>query len=123
MYMVILCRQSATKWSRTSCIERVYTAYTSRRACLRPGAAGTNYRSSPKTFLRGVKSRATLHVQDLPQGVIVNKLPTELKEDDAPTYPTVVQQAKNNMQKFDNCVLLTRVGGFYEVLTSTREGT
>lgn len=37
------------------------------------------------------------------------------EEDERPTYPTMVQQARNNMQKFENCVLLTRVGGFYEV--------
>lgn len=32
-----------------------------------------------------------------------------------PAYPTVVLQARRNMDKFDNCVLLTRVGGFYEL--------
>jgi len=36
-------------------------------------------------------------------------------DDDAPAYPTVVLQARNNMRKFENCVLLTRVGGFYEL--------
>ena len=30
-------------------------------------------------------------------------------------YPTVVQQALDNMKKYENCVLLTRVGSFYEV--------
>lgn len=37
------------------------------------------------------------------------------KEDESPAYPTVVQQAKDNMRKFEDCVVLTRVGGFYEV--------
>ena len=32
-----------------------------------------------------------------------------------PSYPTVVQQARNNINKFENCVVLTRVGSFYEV--------
>ena len=32
-----------------------------------------------------------------------------------PAYPTVVLQARRNMHKFSNCVLLTRVGGFYEL--------
>jgi DNA mismatch repair ATPase MutS len=36
-------------------------------------------------------------------------------EDDKPTLPTVLQQARSNMLKFQNCVLLTRVGGFYEL--------
>lgn len=31
------------------------------------------------------------------------------------TYPTVVHQAKNNMQRLPHCVLLTKVGGFYEL--------
>ncbi|OJI97807.1 hypothetical protein ASPVEDRAFT_79495 [Aspergillus versicolor CBS 583.65] len=35
--------------------------------------------------------------------------------DDTPRYPTVVQGHRNNMQKFKNCVVLTRVGGFYEL--------
>lgn len=76
---------------------------------------GPDRYSKSKTWMRGVKTRAKLQVQDLPQGAIVNDLPVEVKEDGSPTYPTVVQQAKNNMLKFDHCVLLTRVGGFYEV--------
>jgi DNA mismatch repair ATPase MutS len=54
-----------------------------------------------------------MKVQDLPQGSI--PLDTVPLEDDTPTYPTVVLQARANMRKFDNCVLLTRVGGFYEL--------
>jgi hypothetical protein len=37
------------------------------------------------------------------------------EEESGPAYPTVVMQARRNMHKFDNCVLLTRVGGFYEL--------
>lgn len=63
---------------------------------------------------RGAKTQATVKLQDLPQGVI--KLDTyDDGVDDAPRYPTVVQGHRNNMQKFKNCVILTRVGGFYEV--------
>lgn len=36
-------------------------------------------------------------------------------EEEPPAYPTVVLQALSNMRKFENCVLLTRVGGFYEL--------
>lgn len=32
-----------------------------------------------------------------------------------PSYPTVIEQARRNMRRFENCVLLTRVGGFYEL--------
>jgi len=50
---------------------------------------------------------------NLPQGLIpLEALPFEEK---TPSYPTVVLQARNNMRKFENCVLLTRVGGFYEL--------
>lgn len=61
------------------------------------------------------KTRAKVSVEnlELPQGLIpLNALPPE---DDAPAYPTVILQAWRNMQKFENCVLLTRVGGFYEM--------
>jgi len=55
-----------------------------------------------------------VELDDLPQGLIVSSEPL-IEEPDGPAYPTVVLQARRNMQKFDNCVLLTRVGGFYEL--------
>jgi hypothetical protein len=54
-----------------------------------------------------------VRVEDLPQGAI--PLDSTPLENNAPAYPTVVLQARANMRKFDNCVLLTRVGGFYEL--------
>ena len=63
---------------------------------------------------RGKKTKASIKLDDLPQGVIpLDPLP--LGQDAPPTYSTVVQQARTNMRKFENCVLLTRVGGFYEL--------
>lgn len=58
-----------------------------------------------------------VNLADLPQGVIsADTLPPLAPEPPAaPSYPTVVLQARRNMQQFDNCVLLTRVGGFYEL--------
>lgn len=62
---------------------------------------------------RGKKTTASATLADLPQGLIpLDPLPVE---DEVPSYPTVVQQALTNMRKFENCVLLTRVGGFYEL--------
>lgn len=64
---------------------------------------------------RGKKTKASIKLDDLPQGLIpLEPLPLEhvAKRKD---YPTVVRQARSNMQKFENCVLLTRVGGFYEL--------
>ncbi len=73
----------------------------SRRRCL------------PRTPFRTAKTKASLKLDDLPQGAIaLDSIPVE---DDAPQYPTVVLQARTNMRKFENCVLLTRVGGFYEL--------
>lgn len=64
---------------------------------------------------RGKKSKATVQLKDLPQGVLKPDNSFADWKDEGPAYPTVVQQARNNMRTFSNCVLLTRVGGFYEV--------
>lgn len=65
---------------------------------------------------RGKKTTTSVMLDDLPQGLIVPSEPLpEDQEEDEPAYPTVVLQARRNMQKFNNCVLLTRVGGFYEL--------
>ncbi len=62
---------------------------------------------------RGKKTKASIQLDELPQGLIpLEPLPLE---EPAPQYPTVVMQARSNMRKFENCVLLTRVGGFYEL--------
>lgn len=69
----------------------------------------------PKIQYRGAKSRATISLNDLPQPTFTAEHSIPETENVGPAYPTVVQQARNNMRKFDNCVLLTRVGGFYEL--------
>ncbi|WQF77859.1 Putative DNA mismatch repair protein MutS, core [Colletotrichum destructivum] len=65
-------------------------------------------------FARGKKTKSTVKLDDLPQGVL-SLDPRPVQDEEGPAYPTVVLQARRNMQKFDNCVLLTRVGGFYEL--------
>ncbi|KAI1189393.1 muts domain V [Nemania serpens] len=76
----------------------------------------TAFRSGD-TQSRGKKTKSSFKLQDLPQGLVEPEpLPDLQDEDDGePAYPTVVLQARRNMQKFENCVLLTRVGGFYEL--------
>ena len=64
---------------------------------------------------RGVKSKSTVKLQELPQGALNPALGTAEIEEDGPAYPTVIRQARNNMRKFSNCVVLTKVGSFYEV--------
>lgn len=73
-------------------------------------------------FARGAKTTTTAKLKDLPQGAL--KLETYSDgADEAPRYPKVVQDHRNNMEKFKNCVVLTRVGSFYEVSShvTTRE--
>ncbi|PWI74431.1 MutS2 protein [Purpureocillium lilacinum] len=81
-----------------------------------PGFQDVPFQPTPsRRQLRGKKTKTTVKLADLPQGAI-HVEPTRSHEDDhGPAYPTVVLQARRNMQKFANCVLLTRVGGFYEL--------
>ena len=72
-------------------------------------------RSPTITHTRGAKTKTTKKLKDLQQGIIQAEPLLELEADDALQYPAVIQGAKNNMIKFDNCVVLTRVGNFYEV--------
>lgn len=72
------------------------------------------HRAAPKIHTRGAKTKTTVKLKDLPQGVLKLEAYDD-RLDNAPQYPTVVQGHRNNMQKFQNCVVLTRVGGFYEV--------
>jgi hypothetical protein len=58
-------------------------------------------------------------MMDLPQGILPMKKTDVPDVGDEPAYPTVVQQARNNMRKFSHCVVLTRVGSFYEVSYSS----
>ncbi|KAJ5114539.1 hypothetical protein NUU61_000298 [Penicillium alfredii] len=82
-----------------------------RRTRMRPRAS---LAVSQVELRRGAKSQATMKLKDLPQGVLKLEAYDD-GEDDAPQYPTVVQGHRNNMLKFQNCVVLTRVGGFYEL--------
>ena len=72
-------------------------------------------RSNSKVHCRGAKSKATVQLKELPQGVLETNKSGRVREQDSPAYPMMIQQARNNMRKFADCVLLTRVGGFYEV--------
>ena len=70
---------------------------------------------------RTAKTRAKVHLGEISQGSFEpGDSRLENGDDGGPSYPTVVQQAYDNMRKFENCVLLTRVGSFYEV-RSTQE--
>jgi hypothetical protein len=69
---------------------------------------------------RGAKTKATLTLDEIPQGLIDSTaLPPQ--HDTEPEYPPLLQQVRNNMLIFSHCVLVTRVGGFYEVLSGSLE--
>lgn len=69
------------------------------------------YHVSPR---RDAKKKTTLKLDALPQGPI-ESTPLLPQDDSEPEYPPLLQQVRNNMLKFSHCVLVTRVGGFYEV--------
>lgn len=84
-------------------------------SCRRHGATLTLTTSPIAVQVRGKKTITSVKLSDLPQGIInADPLPLEPQQN-GPAYPTVLLQARRNMDKFDNCVLLTRVGGFYEL--------
>ena len=62
---------------------------------------------------RGAKRKSAATLDDLQQGPLeAEALPPQ--DDAEPEYPPLLQQVRNNMLKFSHCVLVTRVGGFYE---------
>ncbi|KAK6208397.1 ribosomal protein P0 (A0) (L10E) [Pestalotiopsis sp. IQ-011] len=95
----------------------------------RAAGASNSSRRTRQQQVRGKKTKTTISLADLPQGPIGPSLlkperrtpidgdgkQLEDEEEAAPAYPTVVLQARRNMARFDNCVLLTRVGSFYEL--------
>jgi hypothetical protein len=87
-----------------------------------PGPLATRLHPRPIQLLqvRGKKTRTVVKLDELPQGLVEPLEPLPPQEEE-PAYPTVVLQARRNMQKFDNCVLLTRVGGFYELYLDQAE--
>lgn len=87
----------------------------STRPCAKPRALETAWYQQPQR--RGAKKKATVELGDILQGVIaMDELPPQ--DDAEPDYPPLLQQVRNNMLKFNHCVLVTRVGGFYEVYES-----
>lgn len=78
----------------------------------RSSIAGLPY-SPAHAQARGKTTKSSSKLQDVSQ--ILSPLDPLSLKDEAPVLPTVLFQARNNMRKFENCILLTRVGGFYEL--------
>ncbi|KAI5786397.1 muts domain V-domain-containing protein [Peziza echinospora] len=63
-------------------------------------------------WTRGAKRQSKKMLSELPQGIIaLEPLPSAQE----PKYPPVIEQARANMNKLPNNVLITRVGSFYEL--------
>ncbi|KAF1959386.1 hypothetical protein CC80DRAFT_467925 [Byssothecium circinans] len=94
---------------------RAYSSYAS-PFLARPRLASRAHLHSPwhsVTQVRGAKRKSAIDLDQVPQGVIPSSpLPPV---NDEPEYPPLLQQVRNSMIKFSHCVLLTRVGGFYEL--------
>ncbi|KAL7267211.1 MutS protein 1, partial [Rhizina undulata] len=72
--------------------------------------------SSPLPCRHYAKVVVSKKLAELPQGALQPLEPFP-KDDEKPlpAFPPVMEQALQNMRSFPNCVLLTRVGGFYEL--------
>lgn len=69
----------------------------------------------PMVQIRGKKTSAKTKVKHLPQGnlpALQTQTPEQVPEK---VYPRVLQQHLNNIRKYPDCVVLTRVGDFYEL--------
>ncbi|KXS98591.1 hypothetical protein AC578_4332 [Pseudocercospora eumusae] len=64
---------------------------------------------------RGVKKQTTIKASALRQGASAPLPQDDIEVAPERTYPTVLQQHLNNVRKFEDCVVLTRVGDFYEM--------
>ncbi|KAK6526416.1 DNA mismatch repair ATPase msh1 [Orbilia ellipsospora] len=67
------------------------------------------------TSYHHAKRKTTVSLLALPrESISIEPLP-ELTRAVGPQYPHVIAQARSNIDKFPECVVLTRVGGFYEL--------
>ncbi|PSR82156.1 muts domain V [Coniella lustricola] len=84
-----------------------------------------HWQCCPYVQIRGKRTKTVVDLNDLPQGIIrppaeqkkTKKRQPKIQEEEATAraYPPVLQQVRRHMNKFENCVVLTRVGGFYEL--------
>lgn len=65
--------------------------------------------------IRGIKTKETVRLEHLPQGALTPVPLSDSDVFDAPVYPPVIQQHLNHVKQFRDCVVLTRVGNFYEL--------
>ncbi|KAF2217737.1 hypothetical protein CERZMDRAFT_30822 [Cercospora zeae-maydis SCOH1-5] len=67
------------------------------------------------TQTRNAKTKSTINANALRQGALPPLPPDDLPSQPEKSYAPVLQQHLNNVRKFKDCVVLTRVGDFYEM--------
>ena len=70
------------------------------------------YPVSPRTFRRYAGTKVRKKLEELPQGLQAPLEPFVEKE--ASKYSPVIDEVLQNQRRFPKCILLTRVGQFYE---------
>lgn len=94
-----------------TCIQRTLYIWTRRPLTWRPMPIPWSVVGS----VRGAKTRTVVKASSLPQGALPPLPQDEADRTPAKSYPTVLQQHLNNVRKYKDCVVLTRVGDFYEM--------
>ncbi|KAK5113066.1 hypothetical protein LTR62_003645 [Meristemomyces frigidus] len=64
---------------------------------------------------RGAKTKTVVKASSLLQGTLPPLPAHESEKTASKSYPPVLQQHLNNVRKFNDCIVLTRVGDFYEM--------
>ena len=104
-------RAAATRLTSSSLLSRIVLSQPGLLA--QPAALPSHSSSITRPQNRGKKTKSSITLDPSPQ--IVTALHPLPSNDEEPEYPVVVAQALSHMRKFHNCVVLTRVGGFYEL--------
>ena len=81
----------------------------------RKGAGELASRAVSSTSSRPAKSVSTSNLRALAQKPLDGLPSLDYDGGRLTKYPTVVQEAYDNMQRYRDCVVLTKVGGFYEL--------
>ncbi|KAI9656025.1 MAG: DNA mismatch repair ATPase msh1 [Bathelium mastoideum] len=81
----------------------------------------SNAKSPSKISKAPKKTRKVVSLDDLPQGLLASPKTKDVVPQDVIQYPPVIQQVRNNIRKYDGCVILTRVGNFYEMYLEQAE--
>ena len=83
--------------------------------CPQGGTSVAARRALSGTRAQDAKSTSTVKLKTLGQKPLPAPIPLVADGAKIPKYPTVIQEAYDNIKKYNDCVVLTKVGGFYEL--------